>query len=207
MTAKARSVPRTLGGAARSFFSFGSPRLLGLQLLTALAVRPFLGPPKLADAIILAAVLVYWPIQEWTAHKFILHAKPLRIGGRVIESGAARAHRLHHENPVDMGLSLLPTRTIAFLIPLHVGLWMLFLPPATACTGIACFGGATLVYEWIHFLTHTAWRARSKWFSEVKRRHMAHHQRDPRRWFAFAVPRLDDWLGTGDTPEPRTEAR
>lgn len=191
-------IPRTLAAAAAQFFRFGSPILLAAQLACALVVRAFLGPLGAADAAVLAGVALYWPLQEWAAHRWILHARPLRLFGRTFESAAARKHRTHHEDPVDLQASLLPTWTIAVLVPIHVGLWTLFAPARIACTGIVCFGGATLFYEWIHFLTHTAYRPRGRWFGEVKRRHMAHHQRDPGRWFGFMVPALDDWLRTGD---------
>ncbi len=198
MNKAAHEVPRTLPAAARSFFRFGSPRLLAAQLVAALALRPFLGPPGKTEVLIVLGVALYWPLQEWIAHKFILHAKPIRIFGRDIELAAARVHRKHHEDPLDPGLSLLPTRTIAFLVPIHVGLWLALAPSsAVACSGIAIFGGATLVYEWIHFLTHTAHKPKTAWFREVRTRHMWHHQRDPQRWFGFVLPRLDDWLGTG----------
>ncbi len=198
MKTSARDVPRSLGAAARSFFRFGSPRLLAAQLLGAVAFRPLLGGFGKADAAIVAAVAVYWPLQEWIAHKFLLHAKPMRVFGRDIELAAARVHRMHHEDPLDPGLSLLPTRTILILMPIHIGLWCALAPSrSAACTGIAVFGGATLLYEWIHFLTHTAHKPRSAWFREVRTRHMWHHQRDPQRWFGFVMPRLDDWLGTG----------
>lgn len=192
-----KALPRTLRAAAASFFTFGSPRLLALQLAAALAIRPLLGRPAVAELAVLAGVVAYWPLQEWVLHKYVLHARPLRLGARVLESGAARAHRRHHESPLDLAATLLHAWTIALLIPVHVALWVALAPRAVACTGIAALGAAALLYEWIHFLTHTAYRPRSAWFGEVKRRHMAHHQRDPRRWFGFVVPRLDDWLGTG----------
>lgn len=203
VTASKTRMPRSLAESAKAFFSFGSPRLLALQLVVALAVRPFLGRPTLADAAIVAGVLVYWPLQEWVAHKYILHARPLRIAGRDVELSAARAHRLHHESPLDLRLTLLPASFIALLIPIHVVLWSVLAPRAAAGTGIVVFGAAALFYEWIHFLTHTAYRPRGAWFTEVKRRHMAHHQRDPHRWFGFTFPRLDDWLGTGGSPARR----
>jgi len=197
MSISLKGVPRTLGAAAAAFFTFGSPRLLAVQLVVAVALRPLLGAPTWRDLAVVVGVAAYWPLQEWVLHKYVLHAAPLRLGSRVFESGAARAHRRHHESPLDLQATLLHTWTIAVLIPIHVGLWTLLAPRGVACTGVMCLGGAALLYEWIHFLTHTAVRPRSAWFGEVKRRHMAHHQRDPRRWFGFVVPRLDDWLGTG----------
>lgn len=198
MKTHAHEVPRSLGAAARSFFRFGSPRLLAAQLLAAVVARPLLGGFGKFDAAIVLGVALYWPLQEWIAHRYLLHAKPLRVLGRDVELAAARVHRMHHEDPLDPGLALLPTRTILVLMPIHVGLWLALVPShAVACTGIAVFGGATLVYEWIHFLTHTAHKPRTAWFREVRTRHMWHHQRDSQRWFGFVVPRLDDWLGTG----------
>jgi hypothetical protein len=198
MSARRGEPPRTLGAAARSFFRFGSPRLLAVQLVVAAGARPLLGGIGVADLVVVGGVAAYWPIQEWVLHRWALHAKPARVFGRTIELPSARAHRLHHEAPLDPRLTLLPTSTIAVLVPIHVALWSTLAPSAAiACTGIAALGAAALLYEWIHFLTHTAYKPRSAWFRDVRRRHMWHHQRDPHRWFGFVVPRLDDWLGPG----------
>jgi hypothetical protein len=156
MTTSAPAVPRTLAAAAAAFFSFGSPRLLLVQLAGALVVRPFLGRPTALEAAIVVGLIVYWPLQEWVLHRYVLHARPLRIGPWVVESGAVRGHRRHHESPLDLRAALLPTATIAVLVPAHVALWILAAPPAAACTGILFLGAAALLYEWIHFLTHTA---------------------------------------------------
>lgn len=190
---------RTLPDVARAFFGFGSPRLLATQAIVALALRPLAGDrPGVRDLVVVAAVVAYWPLQEWLLHRWVLHARPLRIGRRVLESAAARKHRQHHEEPLDLQATLLPTATIAVLVPIHVAAWI-FLAPSlgVAATGIASLGCAALLYEWIHFLTHTAYRPRTRWFARVKRQHMAHHHRDPARWFAFTLPQLDEWLGTG----------
>ena len=202
-------VPRTLREAARSFFSFGSPRILGAQLACALLVRPLLGRPKLADAVVLAGVAAYWPVQEWILHKYVLHGRPIKIGSWVWESAPAQAHRRHHDKPLEPKSTLLPAWTIATLVPLHLVLWKAIAPSrSVACTGVIALGAAALSYEWIHFLTHTAYRPHTAWFRAVKRRHLAHHFRDAQRWFAFAVPSVDEWLGTGGsvdaTSPPRT---
>jgi hypothetical protein len=193
--------PKTLREIASSFFSFGSPRLLGAQVVAALLVRPFLGPPGLGDVIAAAGVMAYWPIQEWALHKWLLHAPPLRIGRFSFQLAATKTHGYHHEHPLEPKATLLPTWTIAVLVPIHVAAWALLAPSASvACTGIVCLGAAALSYEWIHFFSHTAYKPTTAWFREVKRRHLAHHFRDSARYFAFAVPAVDDWFGTGDRP-------
>lgn len=202
-----RKVPSKLADVAREFFSYGSPRLLGAQLAVALLARPLLARPELAELAVLGAVAVYWPVQEWILHKYVLHAKPMRIAGRTFVSAAARAHERHHADPLHLGDSLLPGKTIALLIPIHVGLWMWLAPSrSVAVTGIAALGGAALFYEWIHFLTHTAYKPRGAWFRDVKKRHMMHHHRDPQRWFGFTFTKLDDWLGTGNPPRAERPA-
>jgi hypothetical protein len=189
---------RSLGEIARVFFSFGSPRLLGAQLLTAAALRPLAGPLSVWDLVVVAGVVVYWPLQEWWLHKALLHARPRRVLGRSIELGAARTHAYHHAHPTCAASTLLPTSTVAWLVPLHLALWLGLAPTrGAACTGIVALGAAALLYEWIHFLTHSAYRPRSSWFAEVKRRHMLHHHKSPDRFFAFVVPSVDDWMGTG----------
>jgi len=196
--ADVRRVPRTLGEVVRAFLRYGSPRLLVVQLACAAAARPFLDAPGTGDAIVLLAVAIYWPVQEWVLHRWVLHAPPLRFGRFVHEIGPARGHRRHHEHPLEPQWTVLPAWMIAVMIPIHVTLWLAIAPsPSVACTGIAALGAAALSYEWIHFFTHTAYRPRTPWFREVKRRHLAHHFQDPERWFAFAVPAVDDWLGTG----------
>ena len=103
MSMSSKGVPRTLGAAAAAFFTFGSPRLLAVQLVVAVALRPLFGAPTWRDLAVLLGVAAYWPLQEWGLHRYVLHAAPLRIGSRVFESGAARAHRRHHESPLDLG--------------------------------------------------------------------------------------------------------
>src|SRR5512146_1836836 len=78
--AESRSGPLSLGRTVRTFFSYPSPRILAIQLVLAAAVRPFLGPFGRTDALIVAAVVVYWPIQEWVLHRLVLHARPRSIG-------------------------------------------------------------------------------------------------------------------------------
>jgi hypothetical protein len=196
-----RRVPSNLRDVVRTFFAHGSPRLLGAQVAAAILARPLFGKPTLADAAVVFGVAAYWPMQEWVLHKYVLHGRPIRVAGRDFSSAAARAHERHHDDPLDLAASLLPAGTIAILVPIHVGLWLWLAPSrGVAATGIAALGSAALFYEWIHFLTHTAYKPRGPWFRDVKKRHMNHHHRDAQRWFGFTVTKLDDWLGTGGPP-------
>ena len=188
----------TLSGALRAFFRYGSPRILALQVLVALVVRCFLPRPALGDAIALAGVVAYWPLQEWFLHWGVLHAKPRRIGSYVLDSRAAKKHRDHHERPLVLGTALLPATTILILVPIHLLLWRLIAPnAAVACTGVIALGSAALFYEWIHFSTHTALKPKTRYFRAVRRNHLMHHFRNEAHWYSFTLPLLDDAFGTG----------
>lgn len=198
--------PRSLAGTARALFAHGSPRLLAAQLLVAVAARPLLGPLGAIDALIVATVIVYWPIQEWVLHRVVLHARPRQLGPFRFDSAAARAHRRHHREPRDPTFTVLPTSTVLLLIPLHLTFWWAVTPStAAAGTGVIAFGAAALVYEWIHFLCHAPYRPRSAYLRRVRAHHALHHFKSERYWHSFTVPSLDRLLGTG--PQPSTVAQ
>lgn len=44
---------------------------------------------------------------------------------------------------------------------------------------------------WVHLLTHTRVRPRSRYYAWVRRNHHLHHFKEHRRWFAFTGPWLD----------------
>jgi len=196
----------TLSGALRYFFSFGGPCFLLGQLVAALLARALLGPLTFADAIVLAAVVVYWPLQEWAAHITLLHMKPRTVFGRELDPYFARCHRHHHRNPNVLATALLPPRVLYIIAPLHLLFWWAVTPTWGAmAAGVAAFTGATLFYEWIHYLTHTPYRPRGRYLRTVFRNHRMHHFRNEAFWHSFTAPFIDSLFGTG--PEPRDVPR
>jgi len=196
--------PRPLWRYVRPFLRFGSPRFLTAQLALAFALRLTLGPADARDLMIVLGVLVYWPLQEWAAHRWILHARPRRLFGAKLDPG--RVHRDHHARPETLATAILPLRVVLAIAPAHLLLWWLITPDlARTLSGVTAFTAATLVYEWIHYLTHTDFRARGRYFSWIQRNHRMHHYRHERNWYSFTAPFLDTALGTG--PHPREVAR
>ncbi len=196
----------TLGGAARYFFGFSGPRLLLVQLSLAMVARALLGRPTWVDAVALAGVVVYWPLQEWAAHKTLLHMKPRAIAGRVFDPYFARCHRHHHRHPDELATALLPPRVLWVMGPIHLFFWWAVTPTwAAMATGVAAFTTATLFYEWIHYLTHTPYRPRGRYLRTVFRNHRMHHFRNEGYWHSFTAPFLDTLFGTG--PDPREVPR
>src|SRR5512144_1115704 len=116
----------SLGQARREFLRKESPWVLGAGILALVVLRAVSGDWSWRDAVAVAAMLAVYPFGEWAIHVYLLHAKPVRIKGRKVETVAARAHRAHHREPNDLDLVLLYWWQAAFLllvaVPLTIGL-------------------------------------------------------------------------------------
>jgi hypothetical protein len=193
---------RTLREAARVFFSRPGPRWLAAKAVTAWSLRALHGPPRLGDVAVVAGVALYWPLQEWVLHRYLLHLEPREIGGRRVDTLFSRKHRAHHRDPRDVDLTLLPPPVLRALIPADVGLWWLLAPARrTALTGMAAMTTAALAYEWTHFLVHTSYQPRTRFFARVRRNHRNHHFRNENYWLGFTWPLVDTLLGTDPDPK------
>ena len=51
-------------------------------------------------------------------------------------------------------------------------------------------------YEWIHFLIHTSYVPRSRWYKRVWRNHRLHHFKNERYWHGITNTISDTVLGT-----------
>jgi hypothetical protein len=208
MPTTSQPVPRPLPvadlrDAARKFLDQPSGRLLASQVVVLAALRCTRERPDRTDLAIVAGVAAWWPLQEWLAHRYVLHAPPRRIAGREIDPKVARLHRSHHADPWNnVGL---PLSFLIPAVPVHALVWAAVTPNRRrALTGMLAFGSATLVYEWTHFLTHTSYRPKRSWFRKLQRRHRLHHFKDENKWLGFTVPYVDDLFGTA--PDPSTVA-
>lgn len=194
---------QTLREAARVFFSRPGPRRLAAQAAGAWGVRAFLGPPSVTELPVIGAVVGWWPLQEWLAHKLVLHPRTRWLA----RAAAARRHLAHHEEPHDADLTLLPLSVVKASLPAAAAFWAVagLGSPRRTATGVATYATLALLYEWTHFLVHTGYRPRSRYFRQVRLRHRLHHGLDPKSWLGFTWPAIDDWLGTA--PDPREVAR
>ncbi len=174
----------TLADARAQFWLRPSPRRLvqGIVLIT--LVRLLLGAPDWRDAVAIAAICAIYPFGEWAIHVYLLHLPPVPWRGRRVELPTAASHREHHEDPHNLNMVLLaPVEAMLLLglaLPVVIGAGALLVglavgPPPLAALASAWLAGALLVlaYEWCHFLIHTAYRPRSRYFSLVHRQRPA----------------------------------
>jgi hypothetical protein len=190
--------PRTIREALPVFLHHASPRILLVCLAAAAAARVAIGGFSRWDALPLLGIALYWPIQEWLIHVFILHAKPKRIFGRTFDGRVPRKHRAHHAEPWRLELLFIPMHSFAYSIPILLALWWLVTPTvALALTGITAHFALALHYEWVHFLVHTRVQPQSAYYQRLWRNHRRHHFKNEHYWFGVTMLGGDRLLRTG----------
>jgi len=201
----------TLLDCARAFMRFQSPRILALALAAILAARIAVGGWSWLDAIVAALLVALQPFTEWVIHVFLLHLKPRKLGRITIDLPTAQAHRWHHRNPSVLEGVLIPGWMIAgFLLPVLLTMWLLSWPWALlggdhlalwlTLMAVSCV--LVGVYEWSHFLIHTPYRPRSRYYRRIWRSHRLHHFKNEHYWFGVSSDAADQVLGT--SPDHRT---
>jgi sterol desaturase/sphingolipid hydroxylase (fatty acid hydroxylase superfamily) len=195
----------SLSACARAFARFSSPRVLAAFFAAFLAARIVVGGWGWRDLAVAAGLLAAQPFTEWLIHVFLLHSRPRRLGRFTIDLPTARMHRWHHRNPTVLEGVLIPGALIAgFLVPVTVTMWLLSWP--LALTGgthlglwltlmmVSCVLVAT--YEWCHFLIHTPYRPKSRYYRNIWRSHRLHHFKNEHFWFGVSSDAADRVLGT-----------
>ena len=206
----------TLSGARRGFFAKTSPWLILAATVIAAALRIWIGDVGWRDAVAVAAMLVIYPFGEWAIHVYVLHMKPFELRGRRVDPAAARGHREHHGAPNDLGLINLEPSEVAQLMlitdPLVVGVGALAVGLVFAAVPIGVVLTALLaayvlvgIYEWTHFLIHTAYVPKSRYYRSIWRNHRLHHFKNEHFWHGITSTIGDRVLGT--LPEQREVER
>jgi sterol desaturase/sphingolipid hydroxylase (fatty acid hydroxylase superfamily) len=184
----------------------GSAPLLGLTLVAAVILRVLLGHFDWRDPIVLAGLMACTPAVEWLIHVYVLHARPLEMLGRRVDLLAAREHRAHHRSPSVLSGVLIPAYALPiFFAQIALTVWLVSFPihwifggdrlahAATALLGALAILAA---YEWSHFLIHTPYRPRGRYYRAIWRGHRLHHFKNERYWFGVTSTVADRLLGT-----------
>jgi sterol desaturase/sphingolipid hydroxylase (fatty acid hydroxylase superfamily) len=212
LTAAPDAVPRrdprvlTLADCWRMFIRQPSPPMLGVAITAALVLRLSLGHFSWRDALLVAGVLALTPPVEWAIHVYLLHARPIGFRGRRHDLVAAREHRAHHAAPAVLEGVLIPAyAVIIFVVQIALTVWLVSFPMhlviggerlAWAATGLLVSFLILSSYEWSHFLIHTPYRPRSRYYRAIWRGHRLHHYKNEHYWFGVTSTVADRLLGT-----------
>jgi Fatty acid hydroxylase superfamily len=205
LTSKREDLTR-LRPCMREFLSHFSPRAAGVASVMVLTARLYVGQWSWRDFAPPLVLLAAQPFVEWIIHKYVLHLKPISIRGRRIELYGSIQHRQHHLSPSDLDRVLLkPLEAASFLVQIAIVIGVLsvaidgpvgwpVLPQAL--TGILFAYLGLLRYEWSHFLIHTPYVPRSRWYRAIWRNHRLHHFKHEGYWMGVSSNLGDRFLGT-----------
>ncbi|HEY5195358.1 MAG TPA: sterol desaturase family protein [Solirubrobacteraceae bacterium] len=222
LTAPAEAVPRregsgvvTLGDCARAFWRQPSPPYLLGAVVLALGLRVVQGAWSWRDLVMVAGLIALTPFVEWAIHVYLLHSPPFKLFGRRVEMLTAREHRAHHEAPGVLDGVLLPVYGVLVFLPMIVlADWAMSFPIALvlggdrlayATSGVVTSFAILAIYEWCHFLIHTPYRPKRRYFKAIWRNHRLHHFKNERYWFGVTSTLGDRVIGT--LPEQSTVSR
>jgi sterol desaturase/sphingolipid hydroxylase (fatty acid hydroxylase superfamily) len=191
----------TLAQAAWSFVEIHSLQLLFAGMASILTLRVVLGGWTTWDAVIIAGTVAIWPFQEWFFHAQLLHLEPIHLFGRTFEPIFVKTHRTHHYHPRELGSGVVNFYFVTiYLLGLPM-VWHFGLPMAPALTGVATSLVLLFAYEWVHFLIHTTYKPKSRWFSILWRNHRLHHFKNEHHWYGVTTILADAALGTRPAKE------
>jgi 4-hydroxysphinganine ceramide fatty acyl 2-hydroxylase len=171
-----------------TFLRHGSNAVL-LALAAALGAAFAAGLLAPAPLAMVAGALAFFG-SEYTTHRFLLHAPPLRA-----PFGLRLQHRLHYDHhlrPSELELLFLPLwfalPAVALYLAVAFALTRAWGPALSALLG-ALLG--LLYYEWVHYVAHIPFVPRTRFGRWIKKYHLWHHFKNERLWFGVTNPALD----------------
>jgi len=189
-----------------------SPRAALPAFILALGARFYVGEWSWRDLIPPLVLLAAQPFVEWVIHKYLLHLPPIHLFGRRVELYGSIQHRNHHLDPSDLGRVLLkPIEVISFIVQIAIAMALITLAVARpigwpvlplALTAIAFSYLGLLRYEVSHFLIHTPYVPKTRWYRTIWRNHRLHHFKHEGYWMGVSSNLGDRLLGTN--PDQRT---
>lgn len=211
LTAK-RADLTALRACWREFMAHFSPRVAGAAALVAVAARLVLGGWSWHDVVLPVALVAAQPFVEWVIHKYLLHLPPFQFRGKRVELYGSIQHRNHHLAPSDLNRVLLkPIEVTSFLVQIALSIaaiagfvallfgWSFL---SLALDGVAFSYLGLFRYEWSHFLIHTPYVPKTRWYRTIHRNHRLHHFKHEGYWMGVSSNLGDRFLGTN--PDQRT---
>lgn len=197
-----KELPCEARAAVATFFRHASPRILLAALAIAVGWRLALGGWRGLDFGVALALILWWPLNEWLIHVFMLHHRPRRLGRFTLDYLVARKHRQHHADPWNLPLVFIPLHVYPLALPAIVLTFLGLAPDARiALTALSVYALLSLHYEWSHYLAHIGWHPPLAHYARRVREHRLHHFRNEHYWWGVSMGSADRWLGTAPDAE------
>ena len=190
---------------------FQYPAIIAYLLLSAVAIGVFVSrPAPLAPTLIAVAIASFiYPLVWYVLHRWVLHSRWM-FKVPFLASTWKRIHYDHHQDPNHLEVlfgalhTTLPTIAGATL-PIGYVIGLQWGPEDAIGGAMAAFATGLLTtcfYEFVHCIQHLAYKPKSKFLAEMKKRHMAHHFHDENGNYGITTFLWDKLFGTYyDRPE------
>jgi sterol desaturase/sphingolipid hydroxylase (fatty acid hydroxylase superfamily) len=175
----------------------------GLLSLAAIGVYAWRPAPLVPTLLTVAAAALVYPLVWYILHRWVLHGQWMyKIPP--LASTWKRIHYDHHQDPNHLEVlfgalhTTLPTIAIA-TAPIGYGIASFWGQEAAIGGAAIAFATGlltTCLYEFVHCIQHLAYKPKSKWLAEMKRRHMAHHFHDEQGNYGITTFFWDKVFGT-----------
>jgi hypothetical protein len=199
-----RKAKVTLGRTAREFWQHPSPWMLLAVLATVATWRVVEANWQWGDLWAPVILVALFPVLEWLIHVFVLHWRPRKVAGVLLDYQLARDHRRHHADPRRIPLVFIPWQSLVWVILAYVTISLLAFPRlGQALTFLFAVALTGLVYEWTHYLIHSDYKPKSAAYKAVWRNHRLHHYKNEHYWFSVTTSGTSDRL-FGTYPDPGT---
>ena len=196
------TLPRDGRSALKTFLSHPSPLMIAGFILVLGAVRAWLGAFGWMDLVVAAAIVAYFPFNEWLIHVFMLHYRPRKLLGRTIDFALPRSHRRHHADPWNLEWVFVPRHVHAATVPLALAVILVpWAGQGLALTALVTYLLLGLHYEWVHYLAHIPWCPDVGYYQRRVREHRYHHFRNENYWWGVSFGLGDRVLHTAPPVE------
>lgn len=204
---------KELWPAYKEFMRHFSGWAVATAIVLVLIVRLAVGQWTWADLMGPIILVTAQPFVEWFIHRYLLHLKPFTFRGKTYDLYTAKAHRRHHKDPSSLDRTLLhPSEILASMFLIAVTAAPIFGGITALISGQAFFPlylTALLFsyiglyrYEWSHFLIHTPYIPKTRFFRTIWRNHRLHHFKHEDYWMGVTSNLSDRVLGTN--PDQKT---
>ena len=175
----------------------------GLTSLAAIGVYAWRPAPLIPTLAAVGVAALVYPLVWYVLHRWVLHSRWM-FKVPLLASTWKRIHYDHHQDPNHLEVlfgalhTTLPTIALATA---PVGYVIGSFWGADAAIGGATIAFATglvttMFYEFVHCIQHLAYKPKSKWIAEMKKRHMAHHFHDENGNYGITTFFWDKAFGT-----------
>ncbi|MCP5467707.1 MAG: sterol desaturase family protein [Deltaproteobacteria bacterium] len=135
-------------------------------------------------------ILLYF--SDYSLHRFVGHARSKKEFWKKI----AHVHMIHHQYPKDVYYMQIPPVISLLLAGVYFSLLLLIFRNLYVVMFISAgFNFFYVFYEWMHYGSH-AFKAKSNWFKAMQKHHLAHHYKNPNKYYGVTTRFFDRLFNT-----------